>query len=452
MTRDRSTARFRPGRLAGALIFFLVQYVMGIGAAWALPSFAEQTNQPCAACHVGAFGPQLKPYGREFKLYGYTASDGKPHFPPISAIATGTFTNTKADQPGGAARWFAPNNNFALDEVSLFYAGRVSDSIGAFIEGNYDGVERKFSLGKMDIRHAREVSLFEQDMVVGVTLNNAPTMADLWNSVPAWGFPYNASKLAPSPLAAAMVDGGLEGQTFGLGAYGLWNDLLYAEVALYQPTGRDWRNTLGTNPYGGTNRIDGAFPYWRLAVQHQAGNHFLQVGTYGLRASIWPGGDRSAQRTDTFTDLVVDANWQWIADPNSVVSDMISAHATYIHETAALDASRVLLGSRATSRLDVMRADVSYSIGATWTPTVQVFHTRGAQDAAFWATPSGKPDSTGAIFELAWVPWGKPDSWTNRFNVRVAAQYVAYSEFNGSTRKASANNALYLSVWSALRF
>lgn len=45
--------------------------------AHAIPAFAEQTGQPCAQCHVGAFGPQLKPYGRDFKLYGYTASDGE---------------------------------------------------------------------------------------------------------------------------------------------------------------------------------------------------------------------------------------------------------------------------------------------------------------------------------------------------------------------------------------
>jgi hypothetical protein len=439
-------------RAALALMLGIMAGLVTPAPARALPSFAEQTNQPCAACHVGAFGPQLKPYGREFKLYGYTATDGKPHFPPVAAIATGSFSNTKADQPGGAARWFAPNNNFALDEVSLFYAGRITDSVGAFIEGNYDGVERKFSLGKTDIRHAREISLLQKDLVLGITVNNAPTLADLWNSVPAWGFPYNNSKLAPTPLAAAMIDGGTDGMAFGLGSYALWNDLIYAEFALYQPVGRDWRNTLGATPYAGANRISGAFPYWRLALQQQVGNHFFQLGTYGMRAAIWPSGDQSAQRTDTFTDLAIDANWQWIADPNSVVSDMLSAHATYIHETAALDASRVLVGSRSTSRLDVLRADVSYSIAATWTPTIQVFHAQGTRDAAYWSTLSGRPDSTGAIFELAWVPWGKPDSWTNRFNVRLAAQYVTYTEFNGTTRRASANNALYLSLWSALRF
>ncbi len=125
----------------------------------------------------------------------------------------------------------------------------------------------------------------------------------------------------------------------------------------------------------------------RFGAQTNQPCEACHVGAYGMRASIWPGGDRSAQRTDLFTNLVVDANWQWIADPNPVVSDMISAHATSIRDTAAPGASRVLLGSRATSRLDVMRAGVSYSIGATWTPTVQVFHTRGVRDAAFGRTP-----------------------------------------------------------------
>ncbi len=264
--------------------------------------------------------------------------------------------------------------------------------------------------------------------------------------------PYNASKLAPTPLAVALSDGDIDGHTIGLGGYALWNETLYGEFALYQPLGRDLRNTMGENPYAGVNRLAGAIPYWRLALQHESGKHSFQIGTYGLRASLWPNGDQSAGRTDTFTDIAFDANWQWIADPKSVVSDMVSAHALYIHEATSLDASRVLISSHATSRLDVMRADVSYSFAATWTPTVQAFHTQGTRDAAYWATPSGRANSTGAVFELAWVPFGKPDSWTDRFNVRLAAQYIAYTEFDGSTRGASRNNALYLSVWSALRF
>ncbi len=92
----------RLGQLALAMILALVAR-----PAAALPSFAAQTNQPCAACHVGAFGPQLKPFGRDFKLYGYTATDGKDHGPPIAATAMASFTRTASSQPGGAAPGFA---------------------------------------------------------------------------------------------------------------------------------------------------------------------------------------------------------------------------------------------------------------------------------------------------------------------------------------------------------
>src|SRR5258708_32627629 len=41
------------------------------GPAFAVPSFAIQTGQPCAACHIGAFRPLLTPYRRDVKLHGY---------------------------------------------------------------------------------------------------------------------------------------------------------------------------------------------------------------------------------------------------------------------------------------------------------------------------------------------------------------------------------------------
>lgn len=52
----------------------------------ALPSFAAQTGQPCATCHT-AF-PELTPYGRQFKLNGYTAGGGlsNTQAPPISVM------------------------------------------------------------------------------------------------------------------------------------------------------------------------------------------------------------------------------------------------------------------------------------------------------------------------------------------------------------------------------
>src|SRR5664279_1197713 len=101
----------------------------------ALPSYARQTGQACGTCHTDF--PGLTPYGRLFKLGGYTAgggrfrstlfpsqndstkalagyaknpetgmptkapsdtSDIKPYAPPISMMAIVGFTHTQASQ------------------------------------------------------------------------------------------------------------------------------------------------------------------------------------------------------------------------------------------------------------------------------------------------------------------------------------------------------------------
>ena len=64
--------------------------------AFAVPSYSRQTGEPCTSCHVGAYGPQLTPHGRAFKLGGY--SDGKTVV-PLSATAVASWTHTAKRQP-----------------------------------------------------------------------------------------------------------------------------------------------------------------------------------------------------------------------------------------------------------------------------------------------------------------------------------------------------------------
>lgn len=438
------------------LLRWLLASVLLLGVALrpacAVPSFAQQTGQPCAACHVGAFGPQLKAYGREFKLYGYVAAEGKPVALPLAAMAHASFTRTNADQAAAAARWFGRNDNTAVDQVSLFYAGRITSSIGAFFQVTYDGVTRQASLDNVDIRHSREAELLGTQVVFGLTVNNNPSVQDLWNSTPVWGFPYNQSRLARTSAASALVDGRLAQRVAGLGAYALWDDWLYTEVTAYQGLGRSLRNLTGITPVDSVDTTDGLIPYWRLAVQHEFGRHYVQAGTFGLRGSVYPGGDHSAGQADTLTDIGFDANWQWVQDPRRVASDVVSAHLTYIREQASLRASRVLAGTRKSDTLDTFRVDASYSLAATVTPTLQYFQNRGTPDAQYWGTASGRPDSAGVIAEIAYVPFGKPDSPFKWFNIRLAAQYVMYTRLDGEALHASGNNALYLSIWGAVRF
>ena len=434
------------------LLSLLLGSGLAVTPARAVPSFAQQTGQPCAACHVGAFGPQLKPFGREFKLYGYTASEGKGWYPPIAATVQTSFTNTQAAQPGGAARWFAPNNNVALDQASLYYAGRFNSTSGAFIEMEYDGIARQLQIGNVDIRKIKEFTLFGIDSVGGITVNNSPTVQDLWNSTPAWGFPYNGSALAPTPAAASLIDGGLGQRVAGLGLYAMWDDSIFTEVDAYRGLGRDVLNATGIVPVAGAPGIDGFVPYWRVAWQKNLDRHFFEIGTYGLHANIFPNGDTSAGTPDSYTDTAADINYQFIVNPKSVVSDMLSVHGTLIHEAQSLGSSSALLGTNNYNTLDTFRVDASYSFAATVTPTIQYFRTSGTPDAVQYGIAGGRPNSSGFVTEIAYVPWGKPDSPFQFMNIRLAAQYVSYLEFNGTAHGAAANNALYLSLWTALHF
>src|SRR5665647_1308923 len=143
----------------------------------AMPSFTRQTGEPCTACHVQAFGPGLTPNGRQFKLTGYTMAAGKDaKFIPLSAMVQGSFTHTQRGQPGGAADGFGSNNNAAMDQASIFYAGRVTSKVGAFVQTTFDGVAKtNLILDNTDIRFADQASLAGQQFVYGISANNSPT-------------------------------------------------------------------------------------------------------------------------------------------------------------------------------------------------------------------------------------------------------------------------------------
>lgn len=445
-------------RALNALMVWLCRAVLICGVlplaivepASALPSFAVQTGQPCAACHVGAFGPQLTQVGRDFKLFGYVATDTKSHWPPLNVIAQSSFTHTQANQATSPAPHFATNDNFALDSLQLLYGGRVAGGVGAYVETTYSGIDHSFSWDAVDIRRAFETELFGQDAVLGVTLNNGPTVSDVWNSTSQWGFPYAASSLAPTPNASALIDNNLHRRVFGAGGYASWNSLLYLEFDAYAPLAPATLKSIGVlDPTA--NQTKGLIPYWRVAAEHmfEGDRHYIQLGSFGQSASVYPAGSTS-QGTDQITDIGFDATYQWRLDPNDVTADTLSAHATAIFETLDQPASHLVNGTNASNRLTTLRADVSYAIGATITPSLQYFTTFGSRDAAQWGTANGSPNSAGWRAEIAYVPLGRPDSFIRWGNARLALQYVGYTKFNGTTARAGDNNTLYLSLTLAL--
>jgi hypothetical protein len=138
-----------------------------------LPLYARQTGQPCATCHTAFL--ELTPFGRRFKLGGYTLGGGDWTGPPFAVMLQPTFTNTQAAQQGGAAPGFGINNNLVMQQMSLFTGGRITDDMGAFIQGTYDGVGHRFGWDNTDIRFAKSINFDGYTLLWGVTANNNPT-------------------------------------------------------------------------------------------------------------------------------------------------------------------------------------------------------------------------------------------------------------------------------------
>src|SRR6516162_7991423 len=230
--------------------------------ALSIPLYARQTGQPCATCHTAFL--ELTPFGRRFKLGGYTLDGGDWNGPPFAVMLQApTYTHTEAGQEGGAAPHFGPTNNFAFQQVSLFTGGRFTDNLGAFIQGTYDGVARRFAWDNVDIRFAKPINLDGHTLLGGVTTNNNPTVQDVWNTIPAWSFPYISSLLAPTPTAKTFIDQVYAQQLAGVSAYGFLDDLFYLEFGGYRPLSNNTQKALGINPTG-QSPISGVAPYWRV--------------------------------------------------------------------------------------------------------------------------------------------------------------------------------------------
>ncbi len=143
--------------------------------AGAVPSFASQTGMPCSQCHVLAFGPALTAYGRQFKLNGYTFGKVESWM-PLAVMIQGGYSSSESAQPVAPAAHFNTNDNGSVDQVSVFLASRITEHSGIFSQGTYSGEDRHFGWDNTDWRYARPVTLFGTDAVVGVSVNNNPTV------------------------------------------------------------------------------------------------------------------------------------------------------------------------------------------------------------------------------------------------------------------------------------
>ncbi|HEY3112428.1 MAG TPA: hypothetical protein VGJ62_01940 [Gemmatimonadaceae bacterium] len=424
-------------------------------ATFYVPSFSRQTGLACSACHYQF--PQLTPFGRLFKLNGYTltalSTIGQPtdtagreslklaSIPPVAAMLVTGLTQTARAQPS------TQNGTVSFpQELSVFLAGQITSHVGIFTQFTYAAADATIGIDNVDLRWARHASLANRDVLFGLTLHNNPTVQDVWNTAPAWGFPFMGSEAAPTPAASTLIDGALGQQVAGVGAYSLYDNTLYTELTAYRSAPQGTTEPLDATA---TNVTKGVIPYWRVALQHAGSSTYGMIGTYGFAARLFPEGVSGP--TNDYTDAAADAQ----IEHRSRIGVWIG-RAAFIHERETLSAFAAAVPPEAATlhaTLSTLRTNLTFEPSLRYALTAGYFQTTGTSDPILFAPASvagsrtGSPNSRGGIGELAVNPWQ---------NTRFALQYLFYTLFNGSSndydaagRKAADNNTLFLYLWLA---
>lgn len=394
----------------------------------------------------------------QFKLGAYSmASDkweGKPLAEriPVSGALIASRTSTTNTTAGGTSPEEFPKDRKTIAQLAAaYFGGRITENSGALVQYNWDGVERRWGTEMFDARYGNSLSLANKELAWGVTLNNNPTVSDIYNSTSAWGFPHTETA-APAMPAATLVDMTLASKVAGVGLYGLWDDLVYGELANYRTARRgafrplSWGQPWRSEELAGSV-VKGNAPYWRLALQNQIGPHFASVGAYGMVASLWQDINDTSQGSNRFRDIGFDAFYQFIQGPHAA-----SARLNLIREKQTFDSGLVgVTASNSSNTLKTFRAEGKYYFERKWGGALQYFRTTGTADAlryntgdALFGSSNGSPNSKGWVAELNYLPWD---------NVKLGVRYTGYLQFNGARtnytpgRNASDNNSLYVMGW-----
>ncbi|MBL8348460.1 MAG: cytochrome C [Rubrivivax sp.] len=444
-------------RAIAGMLFVLGCLVLAAPPARAVPSMGNQTGYACSRCHT--VFPELTPYGRQFKLGGFTASSSKwdekawSDRLPVAVGLLGSRTSTNSTSAGGtAADEFPKDRKAVVQTAAVYYGGKIYDNVGALIQYNYEGIEKRWGIEMFDARYANSVQVAEKDLVFGVTVNNNPTVSDIYNSTSAWGFPHTGTAAEQMP-ATTLVDMTLASKVGGVGVYGMWDDLVYLEVAAYRTAKSgalrfaSWGQNWNSDELAGS-LLDGSAPYVRLALQKELKPHSFAVGIYGLRASLFADANNRALGTNRFRDVGYDANYQYIEGDHS-----LSLRANWIREKQTFNDAFVGAGlaSNPTNTLRTFRADVHYYFQRQWGGGVQYFRTSGSSDDlryntgdALFGSTNGSPNTKGWMAEVNYLPWE---------NLKLALRVTQFQQFNGARtdytpgRSASDNNNLFVMGW-----
>lgn len=446
---------FRHGRAVALAVLCLLQ----ASVAHALPVFARQTGQSCVACHAGGQFPELTPYGRMFKLNGYTLGERTI---PLAAMATADLSKTRYNVDSSGNPINTKDGLPIFDAASIFLAGKITDQIGGFAQFTYSNYDHQngdtgrwvghWGSDNTDFRFVDRIIGDANDLILGLTVHNSPTVQDVWNTAPAWSYPYLSSSISPVARIQNLpiIEGGLAQQVAGIGGYLYWNKTVYAELTAYSTADGIWSFLSKGNKAGDMAHpqiyLRGYNPYARIALTRDWGAHSVMLGAFGLNANVYPNDTNAFpifnQGVTRYRDLGVDAQYQYLLEPHT-----ITAQARYIRENIH-DPNNFVLSDNASGNLNTLRLKASYVYQSKYGISMSFFNTTGSGDSAAYASSANfSPNTQGFMPEIFWIPVQ---------NVRIGIQYTHFFKFLGATtnydgsgRNARDNDTLFIYLWAA---
>ncbi|HTU47691.1 MAG TPA: hypothetical protein VMF91_21720 [Bryobacteraceae bacterium] len=314
---------------------------------------------------------------------------------------------TWAAQPNDAQGQPVVTQN-GLPEAYGFTAevgAKVTDFAGIFYEY---GISNNFpgwtgAAGPIDIRATHFFHPGNHELLVGVDSNNDPTVQDVWNTVPSWGYPFYGSPQSLGAPGSPMI-ASLGQQTGSVGVYALFDRQFYAEVSMYRVgTGFFRWMTTGTNFQSGAEYLKGFNPYWRAYWTKELGPQVFMVGTFGMHSNIYPDSSSPSGPTDTFSDNGFDSQYQYLGEKNK-----LTLRGSYIYEQQSWNGSFPLGAvSNPKGNLKTLNLSGSYALRDAWTFTGGYFLSNGSSNADVYGVtnPSGvqlsdKPNTSGYILQV----------------------------------------------------
>jgi hypothetical protein len=471
----------------------------------AIPPFARQTGLACEACHT--MPPELTPFGRRFKLSGYTLTTRPPlvndiddhkkntlwlsDLPGVTVLAQIGYDHYDRAPPDSALPYpaHAQSDSYQFpDQFSLAYAGALSDRVGAWLQLTYNGQAGSVGVDNIDIRYSDHTP--DNKWVWGVTANNYLTFQDVWNGFGSYALPnFNTVTLWSGGVAGTGTSGPIinalgPGTVGGVGAYVFFNDSLYFELSEYHSAlpGGNSPTVDSASLAANGGAVDRFAPYARIAYERDWGYQSAEIGASALHVNWIPSaGYISAQQVlaanaaggtytpaqsfnggviNRYTDLSVD--WQY---QNNGPHDLYGFMGHITHErqqnssqlvAATFTGASTPIYTNPTDTLTQFLATAEYFRDRHYGGLVSFTRTTGTSDPLANGG-NGSPANQFEVYELDYVPW---------LNFRFILQYNAYqvvannqnpfnlnhANFPNSPSfpniKASDNNTWVLGLWT----